>query len=154
MSGTHGERAFTCLKGWQGSHCYSCYGLLISWYVQTLCILLLFRRVAVMISTRHSYLGIPSPSKRGLLRDLLFIFSRFRLEAKHPPSATVLFLQQEMLCCRVLQWRFLNTTSRIYLLEDEGFFPLGDQLGSPWSIFQILALGQPIFLHLQCSIPQ
>ena len=30
MDGAHGERAFTCLKGGLGSHCYSCLGLSIS----------------------------------------------------------------------------------------------------------------------------
>ena len=33
--------------------------------------------------------------KRGLLKEFLFIFSTFRHEAKHPPSATALFLKQD-----------------------------------------------------------
>ena len=85
---------------------------MISWSVQTLCILLLFSKVAVLLSTRISCLGIPSPFKRGLLKDFSLHFSTSRLEAKLPPSATAQFLLRAGLCCRVLQWRVDNTTSR------------------------------------------
>ena len=127
MSGTHGERAFTFLKGGQGIHCDSCYVLFIFWSVQTLCILLLFRRVVVLLSTRISYLGIPSPFKRGLLKEFSLHLSTSRLKAKLPPSATTQFLLRAGLCCRVLQWRVDNTTFGACFSKEEAFFPLGHQ---------------------------
>ena len=50
--------------------------------------------------------------------------------------------------------RVHNTTSITCFLEEEAFFPLRDEFGSPWNILQILALGQHFFFHLQRSIPQ
>ena len=92
MSGTHGERASIFLKLGQGSHFYSCYVLLILWSGRLFGILFMFSRVAVLLSTRHSCLGIHSPSKRGLLKELALHFSTSRLQAKTPPSTIVLFL--------------------------------------------------------------
>ena len=142
MSGTHGERASICLKGGQGSHFYSCYVFLILWSERLFGILLLFSRVAVLLSTRHSYLGIPSPFKRGLFRDPVLHFSTSRLEAKLPPSVTSQFLLRAGLCCRVLQWRVDNTTSEACFSKEEALFHLGHQRGRFWSLLQILALGQ------------
>ena len=48
--------------------------------------------IVVLLSTRDSCLGIPSPFLRGILKELSLHFSTSRLEAKHPPSATMLFL--------------------------------------------------------------
>ena len=81
--------------------------------------------IVVLLSTRYSYLGIPYPFLRGLLRELSLYFSTFRLEAKLPPSATTYFMFRFGLCCRVLQWRVENTTSRACFSE-EAFFPLED----------------------------
>ena len=89
-----------------------------------MCILLLFSRVAVLLSTRISCLGIPSHFKRGLLNEISLNFSTSRLEAKLPPSATVHFLLRARLCCRVLQWRVDNTTSRACFPKEKAFFPL------------------------------
>ena len=151
MSWTHGEGDFTCLKGGQCSHCYSCYGLLILWFFQTLCILLLFSRVAVLLSTRHFCLGIPSPFKRCLLGDLVLHLSTFSLEAKYPPSATTLFLQQETLCCRVLQWRFYNTTSGAIFQRRESLFLWRISEGEFELIPIIFGIRPTIVHHLQCS---
>ena len=48
--------------------------------------------IVVLLSSRHSCLGIPSPFKRGLLKDLVLHFSTSKLKAKQPPSATTLFM--------------------------------------------------------------
>ena len=66
MCGVHAKKVFTCLKGGKGNHCFSCYGLLILMSLQTLCILLLFSRVAG---------GIPIQDSLSLLRGLLKDFS-------------------------------------------------------------------------------
>ena len=50
--------------------------------------------IVVLLSTRYSCLGIPSPLLRGLLKELVMNLSTSRLEAKHPPLATTLFLHQ------------------------------------------------------------
>ena len=128
---------------------YWFYGL-----VRLLCILLLFSRVVVLLSTMLSYLGIPSSFKRGLLKELVLNFSTFMLDSKHPPSTTTLFLQQYNVVLQGIVVRVHNTTSCTHFSKEGVSIPLGDQWGSPWSIFQILALGQPIFFHLQRSIPQ
>ena len=88
---------------------------------------MLFSRVVVLISTRHSYLGIPSPFKRDLLKDLVLHFYTFKLEAKHPPSSTTLFLQQYNVVLQGVVVGILNTTSGVCVSEEEAFLPLGDQ---------------------------
>ena len=114
-----------------------------------MCILLLFSRVAMLLSTRISCLGIPSPFKRGLLKELDLHFSTFRLEAKHPPSATAQFLFRAGLCFRVLQWRLLNTTSGAYFSEEEVLFHLEYHWGSIWANLTIFGIRPTIFHHLQ-----
>ena len=54
--------------------------------------LLLFSRVAVMLSTGCSQAGIPPLPLRGLLGEFVLYFSTSRLEAKHHYSVPALFL--------------------------------------------------------------
>ena len=72
-SGTHEGRAFTCLKGGQGNHCYWGYVLLILWSGRLLCSLLLFSRVVMMFNTRISCLGILILLREASWRILYFI---------------------------------------------------------------------------------
>ena len=129
MSGTHAESDSICIKGGQGSHSKTWNGLLILWSVWLCAFFNYLVDIVVLLSTRHSCLGIPYPSKRGLLEEFSLHFSKFKLQPKHPPLATMQFLFRVGLRCRVLQWRLLKTTSRAYFSEEEALFPLDDQWG-------------------------
>ena len=113
--------------GGQGSHMRPCYLLLILWSVWLCAFFNCLVEIVVLLSTRNSCLGIPSPFKIGLFKELGLHFSTFRLEAKHPPSAIVLFLQQYNIVLQGVAVGVHNTTSRDYLSEEEALFPLGDQ---------------------------
>ena len=79
MGGTQGEEPHIAYKEGDGIHLRLAWWLLILWYVWLFGILLLFSRVAVMFSTRHSYLGIYSPTLRGLLEE--YCTSFFHIQA-------------------------------------------------------------------------
>ena len=91
MSGAQGKKAHIFLKGGQGSHMR----ILIEDWIFGLHDYSAFSNclveIAVLLSTRHSCLGISS-FLRGLLRELVLYFSTSKLEAKYPPSTTVLFM--------------------------------------------------------------
>ena len=55
------------------------------------------------------------------------------------------------MCCRVLQWRLLNNTSRAYFSEEGAFFHLEDQLGRSLSIFHHILHQANHFHDLQHS---
>ena len=81
----------------------------------------------MLLSTRHSYLGITSPLLRSLLRELVMNLSTSRLEAKHPPSDTTLFLQQYKIMLQGVAVGVHNTTYGACFSEEGAFIPLEDQ---------------------------
>ena len=87
MDGARGERDFTCLKGGQGSHFYSCFGLLISLSIQTLHILFLFSKNCQGIPVQDFFTFL-----RGLLRDCSSFSTFLGSRPKILLSVTALFL--------------------------------------------------------------
>ena len=62
-------------------------------------------------------LGVPEQESHLLpwvasWESFVMYWYKSRLEAKHQYLVTTLFLLSIVLCCRVLQWRFDNTTSK------------------------------------------
>ena len=59
--------------------------------------------------------------------ELVLNFSTSRLEAKHPPSATTLFLQQYNVVLQGVAVGVENTTFGASFSKEEAFLSLGDQ---------------------------
>ena len=88
LGGTQGEEDHKIYKEEDSRHWRLAYGLLIlvcldSWA---------FFSYWVSIQCWHSCLGIPSPSLSDILEEFHCSFYTYELVAKHPPSATELFL--------------------------------------------------------------
>ena len=91
----------------------TCYWILILWSVWLGAFFNCLVEIVVLLSTRHSCLGINAPFKRGLLKDSVLHFSTFRLKAKPPPSATMYFLFRAGLCCRCCSGGFTTPLSEL-----------------------------------------
>ena len=90
MCGVQGKEAFTWIKGGRSSHRKTCYWVLIL-VCMTISIFSCLTETTVLLSTRISCLGILLPYWEASWGILLHL-SAFRLKAKPPPSATMLFL--------------------------------------------------------------
>ena len=114
IGGTQGEEAHKHYKEEHGKILGLAYGLHFHVFLDTWEFFSCLVEYAVLFSTRHSCLRITSPSLGDHLEELCSSFSLIWAWGLGPPTSTMLFLQQETLCCWVCSGRF--TTPALELI--------------------------------------